>query len=565
MLNKNSHEKIFLSGVLLLFYMFGNAQVNENIGRGEIALMQEQGRVFVSWRLLIDDPEGVEYDIYRLKTGEQDYVKINDEPVNTTYFIDAKAARGNGYRYKVTRRDESPDKAPGAFVFAFPYKTEYLQIKFPGNAAPRNVGIADLDGDGRYDYVVKSPDMNVDPYEKAGYWKRSEEPFKLKAYNADGKYMWTYDMGWSIETGTWYSPYLVFDIDGDGYAEVYAKAGEGDPRETDGHVMTGPEYLVKINGRTGEIEQRTDWLSREGFDRYNFWSRNFLTLGYLNGKKPSLILERGTYRLIKLAAFDSDLQQEWYWESTGQYENYKGQGQHSILTADIDDDGRDEIIIGMAAIDDNGKPLWTKGLGHNDVGHIADIDPGHPGLEFFYGMETSQKKYGVGLLDARSGKTLWTYDGSTVHVHSQGMVGDIDPDHPGMECYAGEAKGGSKFFLYSAQGELLSDKSMGTLDPRPVWWDADDQKEILINGNLMNYQGDTIMQIEGRVLLTADIIGDWREEIVTGLKGEIRIYSTTIPCETSKEALIQDRQYRLGVSRSTMGYYYPPQPGLNQE
>jgi hypothetical protein len=234
-------------------------------------------------------------------------------------------------------------------------------------------------------------------------------------------------------------------------------------------------------------------------------------------------MQRGTYTIIKSTTLNKDFEQEWYWESTGEYENYRGQGQHGMQTADIDNDGKDEIIIGSAVLDDNGIPLWTTGLGHNDVGHVADIDPNNPGLEIFYGLEKSQPRYGVCLVDALTGKMLWGYEGSTVHVHSQGMAADIDASYPGMECYAGEAKGGSKFFLYNAQGERLSDKSMGTLNPRPVWWDTDDQKEIVINDKLLNYRGDTIMNIEGRILMVGDIIGDWREEIVTGLNGQLEV------------------------------------------
>jgi rhamnogalacturonan endolyase len=445
------------------------------------------------------------------------------------------------------------------------YPVHYVSIKLKTDQTPRNVGIADLDGDGKYDYLIKYPDFNVDPWNEKGYWKRSPEPFKLEAYTSKGKHLWTYDMGWSVETGTWYSPYLVYDIDQDGFAEVYCKGGEGDPREIDGHVMTGPEYLVKIDGRTGKVVRKIDWISKEGFENYNYWSRNFLGMAFLDGSTPSIVLQRGTYTIIKSLALNKELEQEWYWESTGKYENYKGQGQHGMQTADIDNDGKDELIIGSAVLDDDGTPMWSTGLGHNDVGHVADIDPDNPGLEIFYGLETSQPKHGVNLVDALSGKMLWAYEGSTVHVHGQGMAANIDPAYPGMECYAGEAKGGSKYFLYSAGGERLSDKNMGSLSPRPVWWDADDLKEIVIGDKLMKYKGDTLQQIEGKILMVGDILGDWREEIVTGLPGELRIYSTTHPTDKRRITLVQDRQYRLGVSRSTMGYYYPPQLSMKYE
>ncbi len=556
--------KRFFGLVLLLIFILTSspvrAQFLESIDRGTIALMKESGKAFVSWRSLESDPENLLFDLYRQASGEETLLRINEKPIEGTCFTDSSIRNGVGYRYHVSESNKEPDLSDGgAYVFTMQYGIPYVSIKLNTSAVPANVGLADLDGDKKYDYVIKYPDFNVDPYEREGYWKRSPEPYKLEAYGSNGTYLWTYNMGWSVETGTWYAPYLVYDIDRDGYAEVYTKAGEGDPREIDGHVLDGAEYLVKIDGRTGQVVQKTDWISKEGFESYNYWSRNFLSMAYLNGTDPSIIVQRGTYTIIKTQALDRNLEQEWYWESSGGYAQYRGQGQHGIASADIDGDNRDELIIGSAALDDNGIPMWTTGLGHNDVGHVADIDPDNPGLEIFYGLESRQKKHGVNLVDALTGKMLWAYEGSTVHVHSQGMAADIDPAYPGMECYAGEAKGGDKYFLYSSKGELLSDQSMGTLNPRPVWWDADEQKELIINDKLLNYKGEEILDIEGKVLMVGDIMGDWREEIVTGLEGELRIYSTTIPSSESRKTLIQDRMYRLGVSRSTTGYYYPPQ------
>jgi rhamnogalacturonan endolyase len=250
----------------------------------------------------------------------------------------------------------------------------------------------------------------------------------------------------------------------------------------------------------------------------------------------------------------------WAWESSGPYKKYSSQGQHGLISADIDGDGKDELVIGSAVLDDNGVPLWTTGLGHPDAGHVADIDPDRPGLEILYGIEPSRSSNGVCLVDAKTGEIIWGYDGPTTHVHSQGMAADIDPKHPGMECYTGEADG-SKYWLYSAKGKLISDKSLGSLSPRAVWWDADEYKELINRHQLMKYGGDTIMEIEGGIVSIADCLGDWREEIIVGLPGELRIYSTTIPSDTRRTCLMQDRQYRLGVVASTMGYFYPPQIG----
>jgi len=560
--------------ILFVFLiMFGNVMqaqlpVGEKIDRGVVALSISETEVYVGWRSLLEDTPETAFNIYRQDIGYTGFEKVNAEPVRqTTDFLDKTVKPGRGYHYSVKKvvGGKETDCPGKAYVFTLSDNKPYFSIKLNEQIKAKRIGIGDLDGDGAYDFVIQHPDFNVDPYHKPGYWKRSSEPYKLDAYSSTGKFMWRYDMGWAIETGTWYSPYLIYDIDRDGKAEVYAKAGEGDTRQMDGHVLDGKEYMVKLNGETGKMITRQDWLSKDGFESYNYWSRNFLTVAYLDGVNPAIVQQRGTYTIIKTLALDKNLKKIWYWESTGQYANYKGQGQHGIMAADVDFDGKDELIIGTAALDDNGIPMWRTGLGHNDAGYIADIDPARPGMEIFYGIESRSPKNGVCLVDARTGEIIWGFEGKTTHVHSQGMIGDIDPEYPGMECYAGEAKGGDQYFMYSAQGKRLSDKDMGSLNPRPVWWDADDLKELNINSNLFKYKGESFLKIEGNVMFVADILGDWREEIVTSLPGEVRIYSTNIPANNKKTCLMQNRQYRLGVATSTMGYFYPPQLGLEKE
>ncbi|MBI4327100.1 MAG: silent information regulator protein Sir2, partial [Chloroflexi bacterium] len=437
----------------------------------------------------------------------------------------------------------------------------YLKINLQGSYRAPKVGLADLDGDGALDYLVKQPDFNTDPYQQPGYWKKSEDTYKLEAYRHNGQFLWRYDMGWAIEEGIWYSPVVVYDLDGDGRAEVFCKAGEGDPREATGHVKSGPEYLVMLDGLTGQVVKKLPWPSRDGFDDYNYYSRNLLGIAYLDGRRPHLIVERGTYKIIKVQAYDPGLNLKWYWEASGDHAKYRGQGMHGLHAADVDEDGRDEVVLGSAVLDDNGQPLWSTGKGHPDVCYVADIDPSRPGLEVFYGLETRQRSNAVCLVEARTGQVIWGNPEPTIHVHSQGMVGDIDPTHPGLECYAGEAKGGTNYWLYTAGGKRLSDQSLGELAPKAVYWLDGPTKVYIVGNKIFKYPRQQIGAVEGRIVAIADGLGDWREEIITALDGEIRIYTTAIPATTRRVCLMQDRLYRTDVAMQTMGYFYPPQLG----
>jgi rhamnogalacturonan endolyase len=302
------------------------------------------------------------------------------------------------------------------------------------------------------------------------------------------------------------------------------------------------------------------WLSRDGFSQYNYYCRNFLTVAYLDGKTPSLIMQRGTYRLIKMQALDKDFNRIWYWESTQEKKKYGGQSGHGLITADIDGDGRDELVIGSAVLDEYGKGLWTTEMGHPDAFYVADIDPSNPGLEIFYGIEPRQKTDGICVVDAKTGRKLWAHKKPTRHIHAQGMAADVLADSPGMEVYAGE-RDLKQRWLYSAKGELIEFKETGTLSPRALWWDADPQKEVIVSGAIRDWGGEAMQPIEGRVISVVDCLGDYREEVITSLKGELRIYSTTVPTTGRRVCLMQDHQYRLGITAQTMGYYYPAQLG----
>lgn len=536
----------------------------EQLDRGVVALPAGNGPIYVGWRLLASDPEDVAFDVYRLASARAPRTKVNAQPIaGSCNYTDAKPDGATAY-YVVqpTARGQTLAASKPVRVSA---GEGFVRLQLQGDYQVQKVGLADFDGDGALDYLIKQPNFNTDPYQRPGYWKKSEDTYKLEAYRHDGTFLWRYDMGWAIEEGIWYSPIVAYDLDGDGKAEVFCKAGEGDPREPAGHVQSGPEYLVMLDGLTGKIVKKLPWPSREGFDDYNRWSRNLLGVAYLDGQRPHLIVERGTYSIIKLQAYDPSLTLQWYWEASGDDAKHRGQGMHGMHAADLDEDGRDEIVIGSTVMDDHGKPLWGTGKGHPDICYVADVIPGRPGLEVFYGLETRQRSNAVCVVEGKSGRVLWGCPEPTVHVHGQGMLGDIIAEHPGMEIYAGEAKGGTNYWLYTAHGRRLSDQSLGELSPKALFWLDGPTKLLAFGGNsggqIRRYDGTRVGAIQGRIISVADCLGDWREEIITSLAGEVRIYSTTTPATSRRVCLMQDRLYRTDVAMQTMGYFQPPQLG----
>ena len=257
---------------------FAKVRVRENLDRGLIAVPADRGLVYLSWRLLPEDGKEIAFDLFRKELPDGKPEKVNPEPIRkTTDFVDRGVRPGIRYRYEVRPIGGTSNSSGGIVeVTAQDRRQNYLSIKLDGDHTFQKAGIADLDGDGRYDFVIKQPNENIDPYEL--YWKPSPGTYNLEAYRSDGKFLWRYDLGWAIERGIWYSPYVVYDLDGDGRAEVAVKIGEGDPSDPDGRVRRGPEYLAILDGLTGKIRDRVDWPSREGFGEdlrgYNYASRN---------------------------------------------------------------------------------------------------------------------------------------------------------------------------------------------------------------------------------------------------------------------------------------------------
>ncbi|NQU22571.1 MAG: silent information regulator protein Sir2 [Candidatus Nealsonbacteria bacterium] len=554
----------------------------EQLDRGIVARATGDGNVYIGWRLLQSDHEDLAFDVYR-RTGDAEPVKLNSQPVSkTTDFVDATAKKGRQHAWFIRPVLDGVTGPPSRdATLTDAEATDYVSIRLDGGDSNeqytfQKIGIADLDGDRRFDYVIKQPNFNTDPYYKPGYWKKSPGTYKLEAYRHDGKLLWRHDLGWSIEQGIWYSPYVVYDLDGDGCAEVAVKTGEGDPRDETGRVLSGPEYLTILDGRSGKPIARLDWPSRDGFEKdrtelaaYNYYCRNQLCVAYLDGRTPSLIVQRGTYNVMKTVAYDlreGKLTRRWQWDNRNAPKEYWGQGAHWMHAADVDEDGREEVLLGSITLDDDGKPLWATGLGHPDHFYVGDIDPSRPGLEIYFGIESRKaERNGMCLVDASNGQILWGHEGPTRHVHSKGMCSDVDARHPGVECYSADTDAQKKFAwskLRTCRGEVIDEANLGGFGALTAYWDADPQRELILDGRITNYPGrETSTRIEGRVVAVADVLGDWREEIITSVAGELRIYTTTIPAAARRTCLMQDPIYRCDVISAATGYFQVPMTG----
>ena len=550
-------------------------RVDEKINRGMLAIPNNDGQVYLGWRLLATDANGTAFNVYRSVEGTE-AVKLNKKPVAaTTDFIDEQPApKGSTYWVRPVIEGNELDPSEKALLKANAENKAYcLSIKLQGTYGIAKIAIADLNGDGAYDFVTKWPDFSIDP---AGRPNTTGLTYKLEAYLSDGTFLWRKDLGPGIEPGIWYSPYVVYDFDGDGKAEVAVKTGPEDAREGDGRVRKGPEWCSILDGQTGEELVRVDWPPRDPrLGDYNRTNRNQMGVAYLDGKTPCLLVARGTYKLMMVDAYqyhNRKLELLWHWEGDDETPVIRSQGAHFMHSADVDKDGCDEVILGCCVLDDNGTCLWSAGLGHPDKCYVTDVDPTRSGLEIFYAIEPwHDDGMGVCLVDAKTGKTIWSIGQRTYHV-GNAMVADIDPSAPGLECWAAEdRKGGSTDrYMFSAAGKRLGTKEDVPGDRTWLFWDADLLRETITGGGRFSSSGTSVVKykgpvlasgIEGKVAITADILGDWREEIITILPGELRIYTTTIPARDRRPSLMQDSVYRLDVAHASMGYPQSPVTG----
>ncbi|HEY6563810.1 MAG TPA: hypothetical protein VIY86_04900, partial [Pirellulaceae bacterium] len=347
------------------------------------------------------------FNLYRSIDGGANSVKLSPQPIAaTTHFVDSNAPPDQAITYSVrpvVNRTEQGKS--GAFVLTSNARNRpflSIPLQTPEGYSPNDASVGDLDGDGEYEIVVHQVGRGRDNSQSGA----TTEPI-LEAYKLNGTLLWRINLGKNIREGAHYTQFMVYDLDSDGRAEVACKTADGtvdgkgaiignpeaNHRNERGYILDGPEFLTIFDGLTGAALATTNYVpsrgrvSDWGDDYGNRVDRFLACIAYLDGRKPSLIMCRGYYTRAVLAAWnwrDGRLSSVWTFDSDqGGPENrtFRGQGNHGISVGDVDDDGKDEIVYGSCVVDDDGKGLYSTGLGHGDAMHFSDLDPDRPGLE----------------------------------------------------------------------------------------------------------------------------------------------------------------------------------------
>ena len=604
---------LFAISFVLMTSRSEGARMMENLSRGLVAFpvnSDPTSPIAVSWRMLPTEDVDVSYLIFRTdRSGE--IVQITPDPIeSSTHYIDHLSPEIDRTCLQYSIAPVADGEEVGAMsIPTSVWKHPYLDIPIQpvDGYRPGDASVGDLDGDGEYEIVlhqVSQPRDNSHP-------GVTGSPI-LDAYKFDGTHLWRIDLGKNIREGEHYTQFMVFDLDGDGRAEVACKTADGtvdgtgtvigdsekdwriyrEGHLTHGRILSGPEYFTIFDGLTGAALKTVDYVPNRdpidgwggiggngGSDSYGNRCDRFLAcVAYLDGRLPSVIMCRGVYGRTVMAAWDwrdGELTQRWVFDSGISYPPFKdaspysGMGGHSLSVADVDEDGRDEIIYQAMAIDDDGKGMYTTGRRHGDAMHLSDFYPERPGLEMFLITENEARTQafgtpGAGVHDARTGEALWTHSPG-IDVTS-GLAADIDPRFPGYECWGGP--GG------------LRDQNGADIGPRPretnwaIWWEGDPLRELLSRTRIYKWDWEAgveklIFTAEGRLSnrgpnLMGDLIGDWREEmLITSPDGKaLRLYTTPIPTQIRIPTLMSDPQYRLSIAWQNVVYNKPPHPGF---
>lgn len=575
---------------------FGVGKQMETLDRGVTAAYTGSG-MLVSWRSLATDSANTTFKLYRngsfvaeIGANEATNYFVSGATADDSFTIDTYV---NGVMLEFAQsaiilKNKNSGQS-GAYMDISMNKPD-AQTMPDGSTCtymPNDCSVGDVDGDGQYEIIVKWDPSNSQDNSKDGY----TGTVFLDCYKLDGTQLWRINLGVNIRAGAHYTQYMVYDFDGDGKAELMCKTADAtydgtgkaignasaDYRGTNGRILTGNEYLTLFDGQTGAALDTVNYEPGRGTvanwgDAYGNRVDRFLAgVAYLDGTTPSAVFCRGYYTRTAIAAYDvkdKKIVQRWIFDTGNDSSNpYYGQGNHSIVVMDVDGDGKDEILYGSCCIDDNGKGLWSTGLGHGDCMQAGDLIPERAGLEVF---QVHEEHWCAEVHDAATGEILWSVDGSD--DVGRGIALNLTADTPGME-FASVADG-NVYAYNTATGKIettgyaWTDKIKWGMNSA-VWWDGDLEREALDramvekSGPNRVFTGDGVTfnnASKSNACLTCDLFGDWREEMIfpTTDGTALRVFGTTYTTETKLFTLMHDAQYRTGVAIENVGYNQAP-------
>ncbi|HYO81697.1 MAG TPA: SUMF1/EgtB/PvdO family nonheme iron enzyme [Bryobacteraceae bacterium] len=518
-----------------------------------IAVAPVPGGVYVSWQLLPGEAMNSGFHVYRSTRRDVAGDRITTAPVaTTTDFVDAKPpAKGRVY-YRVRAVADAGKEGPPSewTAIELPVTTPTgLVAKFQPTVQDGGVVpvFGDLDGDGKLDAVLRLnhgiTEMSRDP----------GVPVELEAMTSYGRSLWrrplvSHDKAFGSANNV---PVVVWDLDGNGKAEVIARLQDGDK-----------VYVAVLDGMTGRVLRKAPWADMVS-DFAKSSTRIHMAIAYLNGKTPSVITQTGLYENEVLEAFDVELKKLWRFESLG---DTNGSGSHHIDIADVDGDGRDEVFDGTTVLNGDGTMRWSIYREHPDIVAVKHIIPGRKGRQVFYAVESSVHA-GAYVVDAATGKIIWKSnredDARWSHAHT-GWAADILASSPGLEMYTNRDGHLIKdTVLLSAEGKVLMEGFPSGW--KPLNWTGGEVRD-LISGDgkrLVRFTGKGMEPItgtpnegaKGSFLMSADLAGDYRDEVVCigpdeGGKLSIMVYTNTTPATRRAVTRTADREYSLWLARN---------------
>jgi formylglycine-generating enzyme required for sulfatase activity len=522
-------------------------------------IAQGQKGILLGWSMLADDPKGIAFHVYRAASREHDGFRITEKPIlDRSTFLDPKADGGRRFHYYVR-----PVDARGALG----RRSEWIGVT-ASEAEPKNVVVTfeplyqqgglvpvfgDLDGDGAMDCVIRLDNGNTETSQDPGI------PVQLEAFSSWGRSLWRKDIShhdhcWGNANNV---PFNVWDMDGDGKAEVITFLQQGDA-----------STVAILDGVTGRVKHSAPWTPLAS-DFQKSSTRVMLSVVCLDGKNPAVITQSGLYENEILTAYDHTLKKLWQFNS---FAETSGSGGHKIEAADVDGDGRQEIFDGTTCLNHDGTMRWSIYRAHPDLVSIQDYLPQRPGLEVCYVIETKMHA-GIYMVDANTGKMIWKQNRENDRAWTHGHIAwtsDIWDGSPGLECMTNRAGHTDYHFqLFSADGQLIMEPF-----PRnwtPLEWDGDGTRELMSTDarTIGDFNGREVVVKKGvmpnlieksSVIMVADLYGDFRDEIVLttptakgGRAVTVVMASEEIPLRY--EGALEEREYRYWIARNKGGGY----------